>query len=142
MSGEVPVGGQAQRFAGPDAELGHVQRTLDHVVVDPAFGQRELLVGAGVVEGEVLAADVVDGHRLMVALDASGLAGRKLVHPAGPHAHRRSRGCGGVPRQDSHAASRKPLGGAATLADPVLPAPTTSSATLVMKQGSSEKKLK
>src|SRR5690606_37069089 len=112
----------------PDAELGHVQRALDDGIVDPAFGQGELLVGAGIVEGEVLAVDVVDGHRLMVALDAAGLAGWEFLHPAGPDTKR----CTG-----RHAGRRK-FRGADIRAAPVLPDPTTSSATLVMKQGSSE----
>src|SRR2546423_2903256 len=74
MGAHVPVGGQAQRLARPDAELGHVQGTFHHVAVDPALRERELLVAAGVIEGEVLAVDVVDGQGRMVALDPPGLA--------------------------------------------------------------------
>src|SRR5919205_142213 len=48
-------GRRCVNLAGPEIELGGVQRALDLAAFHPAVGQRGVLVGAGVVDGEELA---------------------------------------------------------------------------------------
>src|SRR5262245_57774888 len=58
------------RFAGLDVECAEMQRTLDHIALQHAVGKTRRAVGAFVVGGVELTADVVDGDDIGADLEA------------------------------------------------------------------------
>src|SRR6266481_2721009 len=61
--------GSADRLAGRDMKLPLVQRAFDLFALDETVGEARLPVGAGVVRGENLAAEIVKAHRLCAEID-------------------------------------------------------------------------
>lgn len=55
-------GGEGKGFAGLDAELGVVPRTLDLAVLDFSVAQRRITMTTGVVNDKVLAIEVENGQ--------------------------------------------------------------------------------
>src|SRR5262245_18268801 len=68
--------------AGLDIELAVVERALDHVALDEAFGQQARPVGAVVVDDVELAVHVEDGDRQVRRIDLQRGPGRDLVGAA------------------------------------------------------------
>src|SRR6266568_7527964 len=61
--------GGAHRLAGRDMKLPLVQRAFDLLALDETVGEARLPVGAGVVRGENLAAELVQAHWLRAEID-------------------------------------------------------------------------
>src|SRR5260221_6471745 len=81
---EGPGGRRAGRLAGPQVEARAVQPALERVVVDLALGERDLLVGAELVERVHLAVGPDDHERRAVQFDPAGARVAYLIERAGP----------------------------------------------------------
>src|SRR5258706_4463416 len=69
VSANVLGAWSADRLAARDVKLPLVQRAFDLFALDETVGEARLPVGAGVVRGENLAAEIVKAHRLFSAID-------------------------------------------------------------------------
>ena len=64
--------------AGAQVEAGGVQRAFDLAALQPAVGERGVLVGAGVVDGEDLAVLGVEHRDRRVGVEPQGLTSRQI----------------------------------------------------------------
>ena len=80
------MAGRAGRLARAEVEARAVQPALEGAAVELALGQRDVGVGAGVVDAvHVAVGGVHDGDPAPLDLGQGGAHGRQLVEPADPH---------------------------------------------------------
>jgi hypothetical protein len=73
--------------ARPQVELRGVQRAFDLAALQPAVGERGVLMGAGVVDGEDLAVVGVEHRDRRIDVEPVGLASRKIHETARGNHH-------------------------------------------------------